>query len=432
MRGVLLYRGKPTILLRLLGRPIRSCDADASSLLSSFLRRLALPVLHGLLMRYRQCVDAEVLADGACHEDGPSEIHNHRENKVPVQVRQLDLRADGGETQVGQVGDDSAADQWEKHDGPVREGLARQVREDHLGSHTTEDEAHGKAEEHKVVLPAQGREGAIEPEADREEVDCEGRPLEKNRRQGQVLSAACLDYMLDTPWDVHEKSRDDDQDPNVAHGKIAKLVGVAESVLLAQYFNDWRCPNLWAVDTREGHDGGGNEQALGRAVEVAQVESVTVVSLPSREEHRNARAKGRENTRFGGAQAHGGSLEERGEGAVQGVDTVVEELTKPTRSAGAPRLLSIEVVHRLVHEEAQREAKIQPRRSLRSHKARGIRLATALLFFRKDTLCVRALQGRAPRRTYRSYEVWHEQDKKSDIAQNEEETDQGNHVRRKP
>lgn len=85
---------------------------------------------------------------------------------------------------------------------------------------------------------------------------------------------------------------------------------------------------------------------------------MAVVRLPSREEHGNARAEGGKNARFGGTQTHGGGFEEGGEGAVQGVDTVVEKLTEPARSAGAPRLLSVEVVHRLVHEEAQCEAQV--------------------------------------------------------------------------
>lgn len=87
---------------------------------------------------------------------------------------------------------------------------------------------------------------------------------------------------------------------------------------------------------------------------------MAVVGLPGREEHRNARAESCEDARLGGPQAHGGSFEEGGQGAVQGVDAVVEELTESARGAGAPRLLSVEVVHRLVHEKTQREAQVQP------------------------------------------------------------------------
>lgn len=147
---MLLHRRKPTILLRLLRCPIRSrhaaIAAAAGLLLGSLLRRLTLHVLDCLLVWDRQRVNAEVLADGARHEDRPPEVHDHREDEVSVQVGQLNLGADGGEAQAWQVSEDGAADKWEEHDGPVREGLARQVCEDHLSSHATKDEAHGQAE----------------------------------------------------------------------------------------------------------------------------------------------------------------------------------------------------------------------------------------------------------------------------------------------
>lgn len=272
---MLLHSPKPTTLLRLLGRPIGGRHAGASTgasgLLSPLLRRLALHVLHRFLARYRERVDAKVLADGTRHEDSPPEIYNHSEEKVRIQVDQLDLCTDGGETQARQVSEDSAANEREQHDGPVREGLARQVREDHLGGHAAEDEAHGQAEQHEMIFLAQGREGAVEPEADGEEVDCEGCPLKEDGRQRKVLSVARLDHVFDASWDVDKQPADDDQYPHIAHGKLADLVGVAECVLLAQNFNYRCCPNLGAVDTREGHDGGRDEQTFRRTVEVAQV-----------------------------------------------------------------------------------------------------------------------------------------------------------------
>lgn len=75
--------------------------------------------------------------------------------------------------------------------------------------------------------------------------------------------------MLDAPWDVDEQSGDDDQHPHVAHGKLADLVGIAKCIFLAKDFDYRCCPDLWAVDARESHDGGCDKQALGRTVEVA-------------------------------------------------------------------------------------------------------------------------------------------------------------------
>lgn len=87
---------------------------------------------------------------------------------------------------------------------------------------------------------------------------------------------------------------------------------------------------------------------------------MAVVRLPGGEEHRNARAQRGEDAGLGGAEAHGGRFEKRREGAVERVDAMVEKLAESARRAGAPCLLAIDIVHGLVHEEAEREADVEP------------------------------------------------------------------------
>lgn len=85
-----------------------------------------------------------------------------------------------------------------------------------------------------------------------------------------------------------------------------------------------------------------------------------VVRLPGREEHGQTWAQSGEDASGRRAQAHGSCLEQTGEGAVERVDTMVEELAETARSSGSSGLLSIHIVQGLVHEQTECEAKVQP------------------------------------------------------------------------
>lgn len=272
---------------------------------------------------------------------------------------------DGGQAEARQVAEDGAAHERDQHDGPVREGLAREVGEDHLGGHAAEDEGHGQAEEHEVVLTHEGRVGRVQPGADGERVDGHGDPLEEDGEDGESVAAAGLHHVEHAEGHVAEDERaDDDEDPDVADRVVADELVVAEEVPLADEIDDALGPDAGAVDARDGHDAAGDQYALGRAVEVAEVEGVGVVRLPGGEEHGEAGAESGEDAGFGGAQGHGGGLEQAGQGTVQRVDAVVEQLAQSARGAGSSRLLAVDVIHGLVHEETKGEAQIQPRRAL--------------------------------------------------------------------
>lgn len=85
-----------------------------------------------------------------------------------------------------------------------------------------------------------------------------------------------------------------------------------------------------------------------------------VVCLPGREEHGKAGTQGSEDTGFRGTKSHGGGLEQAGKGAVERIDSVVEELTEAAGSACSSSLLSVDVVHGLVHEQSEGKAHVEP------------------------------------------------------------------------
>lgn len=350
------------MLLRLLAirsrrRPICLRSAVPASHL---LGLLALAVLHRLLVRNRQGVDTEEVADCASHQECPPKVRNRGKHEIAVQISQLHLGCDSWETKPGQVAQDGAPDKREEHDGPVGKGLAREMGEDHLGGHAAKDKAHSQTEQHQVVFLAERRKGAVQPKANGEEVDGKGSPLEKDWRNGQILPPARLHNMLDAARNVEEQADDDGHWPDVAYGQVAQLLCVAKCVLFAQHLHDRRLPNLRTAEARNSHDGSGNEQTLGGAIDVAQVESMRVVCLPGRKEHGNARAQGGENTSLGAAESHGGRLEKGRKCTVERIDAVVEQLAESARGAGAAGLLAIDIVHGLVHEEAECETKIYP------------------------------------------------------------------------
>ena len=99
-----------------------------------------------------------------------------------------------------------------------------------------------------------------------------------------------------------------------------------------------------------------------RAIEVAKIKRMCVVSLPGREKHRKHRNQGSKGANFGGAISKRCRFQETGQGAVQRIDAmtafksvlqywriglhhILEELPQWTRCSGPTRLLSIDIVH---------------------------------------------------------------------------------------
>lgn len=188
----------------------------------------------------------------------------------------------------------------------------------------------------------------------------DGHPLKEHWEDGQVLLPSGLDDVNNAEWNVPDKQREDNHaNPDVSGGSFANHFGEARKRVSPEEM-DRLCPHLRAVDTRENHNGASNEQAFRRTVKVSEIQSVGVVSLPGREEHGQARNQGCENTGRARSQSNSGGFEETGECAVEGVDTVVEKFTEAARGSGSASLLAVDVIHGLIHEQAECEAKVHP------------------------------------------------------------------------
>lgn len=319
-------------------------------------------VRHLLLVGDREAVDAEVVANARRDEVRPAEVGDTRKDKIGPQVHQLNFRRHGREAEARKIAENSSADQRPQHDGPVREGLAGEMGEDHLGGHPAKDEAHDDAEQDQVVVRADGRVRAECPGANAEREDGHGRPLEEDRQDGLVARLPRLDDIVDAKRNVpNEKRAGDEGDPDVAEAEISKELRRhpqrADNVHAAGKDIDQALrPNSRAAVAANRHNRAGDQDALGRSVEVSKIQGVRMVRLPGREEHGKAGDEGREDARLRGSQAHSPHFQKTSKCAVQAVDAVVEQFAQPARGTGPSRLLAVDIVHRLVHEESEGEA----------------------------------------------------------------------------
>lgn len=327
-------------------------------------RVAGLPVGNLLFLGNGQGIDAEVVAYGGDDKVGPAKVHDEGEEKVGPEVVQFQGGADGGQSQARQIAEKDAADERGEHDGPVGEGLARQVGEDDLGGQSAKDKGHGQAEEDEVVLLHEGAVWGVDPGADTQGEDGHGRPLGEDGQHGQTLLAASAGDVVEAEGNVaDEEGQQDQADPYVAEGGLAKH-GSEAGQSIAQGGGEGQRPDVRAPDARGDHDAAGDEEALGRSIDDAEIEGVGVIGLPCGKEHGEAGTERSEDAGVGGSQTHGGGFEQAGQGTVQGVDSVIEEFAEAARGSGPPRLLPIHVVHGLIHEQAEGEAEVEPCRTL--------------------------------------------------------------------
>ena len=238
------------------------------------------------------------------------------------------------------------------------------MRQDHLGGHAAEDEGHYDAEEDEVVFLGEGRVGRVEPGEGGEDEDGHRGPLEEDREDVLTAGEARFNDVVDAEGHMgKEDGETQEPDPDVDEGDVAQdRVGEAEKVedcgdrKLAEGLR----PDAGPVVAGDEHHQAGEQDALGRTVDVAQVKRVRVVGLPGREEHGQGRGESCEDARLRGTETECSSFEQRGECAIERVDAVVEELTQTGRGSGAASLLAVDIVESLVHEETESEAVVDP------------------------------------------------------------------------
>jgi len=211
-----------------------------------------------------------------------------------------------------------------------------------------------------VVLRSNGAVRGENPSSNRDSVNAHGNPLKEDRENRLSSRSAGLGNVENTEGDLCEdKGANDQADPNVLETGLTKELSEAGKAVL-DAISQRNSPDTRSPDSRDNHDRAGNENTLGRSVDIAEEERVRVVGLPGREEHRQARAESRDNTSRRGSQAHGSGSEQTAERAVQRVNAVVEEFAEAAGGSGSSSLLSVEVIHCLIHEETERETEVEP------------------------------------------------------------------------
>jgi hypothetical protein len=212
-------------------------------------------VLLGSLLGYCQAVDAEIVANAADDEKGPSSVNHSGENEVEAEVPKLECcghrpesRSRDGEIWV--VDQERTSDHGNKHDGPVGKWLVSQMRQDDLGRHAPEDQRHSQAVQNEVVVFQQMRVWRSEPSHCARDKNDQRRPLVDQWQQGQVLSAAHACDIDDTCRKMcHEKGEQDNGYPELLQCDLADLCLVGREVVC-----EWCRPNLRAEVSRRADE----------------------------------------------------------------------------------------------------------------------------------------------------------------------------------
>ena len=139
---------------------------------------------------------------------------------------------------------------------------------------------------------------------------------------------------------------------------------VSKEVVVSNQIRNSMAPDLRPVISREDHDYAADDEAFGWSVEHSEVQRVRVVRLPRREEHWQAGDQRGEDPGLGRTQTHSCGLEQACEGAVEGIDAMVKELSETTGGASPACLFAVHIVHGRVHPQAKGKTIVQPGRAL--------------------------------------------------------------------
>lgn len=306
-----------------------------------------------------EAVDAKEVANAGSDQPSPAGVDDEGKNQISPQVEVLEFGRDSRKSEAGKISEERTSDQRPEHDSPEGKGLLGEMSENHLGGHTTKDEAHANTEEHQVVLGHQGRVWAIEPGATAEGENDDRGPLEEDRKKRFAARPAGVDDVDNAKRNVDEHGADEEVDPDVLEGGVAQvLFGQPKETEHVEVVGQSFGPDFRTVEPADRHEQAGDQNSLRWSVDVSEVEGMGVVGFPGREPHGQAGAHRSEDTGLRGAQTHSRSFEQAGECAVETVDAVVEELSEAAGGSGTSRLFAVDIVHRLVSEEAESKAEV--------------------------------------------------------------------------
>lgn len=254
---------------------------------------------------------------------GPSSVDHDCKNQIGSKIPQFCLGGDGWEAEFWEVGKDGSSDERDEEVGPHWEGLLGEVSEDDLCGHAAEDEGEDDTEEDEVVVAEDVGGWRSEPGNAGEGEGQDRGPFKENWKDWKAIAAAGFDDVDDAKWPVgKEEGTADDWNPKINGGIILEEPFISESI------SERLRPDLRTVVTGGDDETAGNDQTLGWAVEVTQVENVGVVSLPGAEPHGQDRNESSEDTLPAASQTDSSNLQDTSQGAVQRIDSMVEQFSQ--------------------------------------------------------------------------------------------------------
>lgn len=200
----------------------------------------------------------------------PLSVHNGGEHEVGAEVPQFSAGRNGAECcarqgEVRVIDQQRTADHRGKHDRPVREGLAGEMRQDDLGCHAPEDKGHGQTVEDEVVIFQDERVRRTEPSRSSYTKDYERGPFQEDWQNGEALGAPCACNVDNTCGEVGDEKGDQDHgNPYVSEAHLAQLLSEAREVC-----DERSRPDLRPEEAGHADEGARNDKSLcGESAEV--------------------------------------------------------------------------------------------------------------------------------------------------------------------
>lgn len=310
----------------------------------------------------RQALDAKVGAEPVNDKQGPLGIGDGNKDKVGNQIVVLGVSAEDGlrAKDNRDVDNEGAHDQGNQLDSEVREGHLCDMCKNDLGGHASKDNADGDRKEDKVLSLKDVRGRGGEPSVGADKEQGHGQQLRVSSDHRLVLLLARL-VNGDQAWGNMAK---DKQQGHPADHEVQEDPVLGEDAKVgAKDLDDLAAPEHRALESRDQHDNAGNDQTLGGSVDISKVEDASVVLLPGGQEEGQGGQEQEEGRVPGVAHGHAGSLVDGSNAAVQGVASVVKELTQGRGRSSAAGLLSIHVVKGRVQPQSNRAAVCYVRRN---------------------------------------------------------------------
>src|SRR5690242_13591912 len=206
---------------RLIGTPLLGVGAVRSA--------IGFGHLFSCLLGNGQAVDAKILADACDDKVSPTAVDNGRKDEVRAEIPQLGLCREWSESsardgEIRMVDKQSTSNHGREHDGPVWEWLVGKVCQNDLCCHAPEDQGHGQAIQHQVVVFQQRRVRRSKPGDGAYSEDDQRSPLVDGWEERLVPGAARLGEVHQACWYVgKEEGEQNDGDPKLLQGDVADL-----------------------------------------------------------------------------------------------------------------------------------------------------------------------------------------------------------------